>query len=246
VGRVTSVPLASVSRRATLVCLLGLLAAVVAVGVLVPLPSPAEVRNWASAAGWAMPVLFFLGYSLLAALPVPRTVFNLSGGLLLGEVWGVAIGMAATGIAGSLGFALARGLGRRWVAPLLEIGAVRAVDARLRSGGFPGVLSLRLIPAVPFAPVNYCCGLSTIAFRPYLWGTLLGSLPGTTAAVVLGDALTGTTPPALLAIYGFLAVAGGVGLYLVLRRRHPELVADRAERSEPSEPSEPDDRQVRG
>lgn len=230
------------SRRATLVLLLGLLAAVVAVGVFVPLPSPAEVRDWAAAAGWATPALFFLAYSLLAALPIPRTVFNLSGGLLLGEVWGVVIGMAATGIAGSLGFALARGLGRRWVSPLLEVSAIRAVDARLRSGGFPGVLSLRLIPAVPFAPLNYCCGLSTIAFRPYLWGTLVGSLPGTTAAVVLGDALTGTTPPALLAIYGFLAVAGGFGLYRTLKHRHPELVADASE----PEASEPHDRQVRG
>lgn len=233
-GRVTCVPLDGVSRRAALVSLLCLLGAVVAVGLLVPIPSPAEVRDWASAAGWAMPALFLLAYSVLAALPIPRTVFNLSAGLLLGEVWGVVVGMVATGVAGSLGFALARGLGRRWVARLLESGSVRAVDARLRSGGFAGVLSLRLIPAVPFAPVNYCCGLSTIAFRPYLAGTLVGSLPGTAAAVLLGDALTGTTPPALLIVYGCLAVAGGFGLYRALRRAHPELV------------SEPDDRQVRG
>ena len=233
-SRVTPVPLVGVSRRATLVALLGLVAAVVAAGFLVPLPSPAAVRDWASAAGWAMPVLFLLAYSVLAALPIPRTVFNLSAGLLLGEAWGVLIGMAGTAAAGSLGFFLARGLGRRWVAPLLERGALRAVDARLRSGGFAGVLSLRLIPVVPFAPVNYCCGLSTIAFRPYLFGTLVGSLPGTTAAVVLGDALTGTTPPELLAVYGFLAVAGGLGLYRALKQADPELI------------SEPEQGQVRG
>ncbi|MGW5051051.1 TVP38/TMEM64 family protein [Actinokineospora sp. NPDC004072] len=214
------------SRRATLVSLFGVVAAVVAIGFLVPIPSPAEVRDWAAAAGWATPVLFLLAYSVLAALPIPRTVFNLSGGLLLGEALGVAIGMLATGIAAALAFAATRRFGRRWVAPLLELGAIRAVDARLRSGGFAGVVSLRLIPVVPFAPVNYCCGLSSIEFRPYLWGTLIGSLPGTAAAVLLGDALTGTTPPALLAIYGFLAVAGALGLYRALRRADPTLVED--------------------
>ncbi|GGS20753.1 TVP38/TMEM64 family protein [Actinokineospora fastidiosa] len=213
-----------VSPRATLVSLFGVLAAVVAIGFLVPIPSPAAVRDWAAAAGWATPALFLLAYSVLAAFPIPRTVFNLSAGLLLGEALGVAVGMVATGVAGSLAFAAARRFGRRWTSPLLEHGAIKAVDARLRAGGFAGVVSLRLIPVVPFAPVNYCCGLSTIGYRPYLWGTLIGSLPGTAAAVVLGDALTGTTPPALLAVYGVLAVAGGIGLYRALKRVDPELV----------------------
>lgn len=203
-----------------------LLVVVVAVGFLVPLPGPAALRDWAAGAGWATPVLFLLAYSVLAAAPIPRTVFNLSAGLLLGELLGVAVAMVATGFAAMLGFFLTRRLGRRVMAPLLEHGAVRAVDARLRSGGFAGVVSLRLIPVVPFAPVNYCCGLSTIAWRPYLAGTLVGSLPGTAAAVVLGDALTGTTPPELLVVYGVLAVAGGLGLYRVLKRTHPEAVQE--------------------
>ncbi|MGX7823960.1 TVP38/TMEM64 family protein [Actinokineospora sp. 24-640] len=214
------------SRRTTLMAVGCLLVVAVAVGFLVPFPSPAAVRDWAAAAGWATPVLFLLAYSVLAVAPIPRTVFNLSAGLLLGELLGVAVAMVATGFAASLAFLLTRRLGRRAMAPLLEHGAVRAVDARLRSGGFAGVVSLRLIPVVPFAPVNYCCGLSTIAWRPYLAGTLVGSLPGTAAAVVLGDALTGTTPPELLVIYGVLAVAGGLGLYRALKRTHPEAVQE--------------------
>lgn len=216
--------MASVSRRTALVLVLGALAAVVAVGALVPIPDPAQVRDWAAGAGWATPALFLLAYSVLAVAPIPRTVFNLSAGLLLGEAVGVGVALVATALAATMAFGLTRGVGRRWVGRHLRRGVVRAVDDRLSRGGAAGVISLRLIPMVPFAPLNYCCGLSTIGFRPYLVGTMVGSLPGTAAAVVLGDALTGTTPPALLAAYAALAVAGAVGLYVVLRRTHPDLV----------------------
>jgi uncharacterized membrane protein YdjX (TVP38/TMEM64 family) len=72
---------------------------------------------------------------------------------------------------------------------------------------------------VPFAPMCYCCGVSSVRPGPYLVGTALGSLPGTIAVVLLGDALTGNTPPALLACYGIFAVLGAIGLVRVFRKR---------------------------
>jgi uncharacterized membrane protein YdjX (TVP38/TMEM64 family) len=47
---------------------------------------------------------------------------------------------------------------------------------------------------------------------------MAGCLPGTTAAVVLGDTLTGTTPPALLAAYAVCALVGAAGLWFAIRR----------------------------
>jgi uncharacterized membrane protein YdjX (TVP38/TMEM64 family) len=69
--------------------------------------------------------------------------------------------------------------------------------------------------------MNYCCGLSSTALRPFLLGTALGSLPGTIAIVLLGDALTGSTPPALLACYGAFALIGALGLVRVVRKHIP-------------------------
>ncbi len=202
--------------------LLAVVVAVVVAGYLVPIPSPVSVRAWARDMGWAAPVLFLVAYSLLTVVPIPRTVFNLSAGLLLGGVAGVTVSMAATVVASALAFWLARGLGRRWVEPHLERGVVRAVNTRLAGGGVGAITALRLVPMVPFAPMNYCCGLSTVRLRPYLVGTFLGSLPGTAAAVFLGDALTGQTPPALLAVYGVLAVVGAIGFVVIMRRTAPE------------------------
>jgi len=197
----------------------GLLAALVVAAVVLPVPDPAALRAWVSGAGAAAPMLMFLAYVVATLVPIPRTVFSLASGLLLGPVVGVAVALAATAVSAVVSFALARTLGRRLVARHLTRARVRAVDERLTGGGWLAVASLRIIPAIPFLPTNYACGLSSVRARPYLAGTMIGSLPGTAAAVALGDTLTGTTPPALLAVYGVLAVAGAAGLWFAIRRR---------------------------
>jgi len=75
---------------------------------------------------------------------------------------------------------------------------------------------LRLIPAVPFSMLNYCSALSSISFRHYLAGTA-GIVPGSVAVVVLGDALTGTTSPTLLAVSLAAGAVGVIGLIMEIR-----------------------------
>jgi uncharacterized membrane protein YdjX (TVP38/TMEM64 family) len=195
-----------------------LVAALVVAAFVVPVPGAGQLRAWASGAGAAAPVLLFLTYVVATLVPVPRTVFSLASGLLLGPVVGVTVALVATGVSALLSFALARSLGRRLVARHLTGTRVRAVDERLTEGGWLAVASLRIIPAIPFLPTNYACGLSSVRLRPYLAGTIAGSVPGTAAAVVLGDTLTGTTPPLLLAVYAGCAVAGAAGLWFAIRR----------------------------
>jgi uncharacterized membrane protein YdjX (TVP38/TMEM64 family) len=204
--------------RTGILLAVGLVAALVVAAFVLPVPEPAQLRTWASGAGAAAPALMFLTYVVATLVPIPRTVFSLASGLLLGPVVGVAVALVATAVSGLLSFTLARSLGRRMVARHLDRASVRAVDARLTAGGWLAVASLRMIPAVPFLPTNYACGLSSVRTRPYLAGTMAGSLPGTTAAVVLGDTLTGGTPPALLAVYVLFAIAGATGLSFAIRR----------------------------
>lgn len=198
-----------------------LLAAFVVAALWLPIPSPAEMRAWADEAGAAGAAVFLIAYAVCTVAPIPRTVFNLAAGLLLGHVAGVVVAVTATIVSGLCGFLLARMLGREFVTRNLHRTPVHAVNARLAAGGMLAVASLRLIPIVPFAPLSYCCGVSTIALRPYLVGTALGSVPGTVAVVVLGDALTGSTPPALLACYAVFAALGAAGLLRVVRTGAP-------------------------
>lgn len=160
-----------------------------------------------SSAGATGVLLFLLAYAVLTVAPIPRTVFNLAAGLLLGDVVGIGVALIATVISGALGFALARLLGGGLLDRALHRDSARAVHQRLAHAGTLSVSSLRLIPFIPFAPLSYCCGISSVRLRPYL----LGTVPGTVAVVVLGDALTGGTPPAVLVCYAVFAAAGAWG-----------------------------------
>jgi uncharacterized membrane protein YdjX (TVP38/TMEM64 family) len=200
---------------------LALLGAVAAVAVL-PVPSPLQMRAWAQSVGMAAPLLFLFGHALMTVAPVPRTVFTLAAGLLFGPVLGVTLSLAATALSGVLAFGLVRWLAGNFVLRHLDHKVLRTVDARLRRRGWLAVASLRLIPAVPFSILNYCSALSSISFRHYLAGTV-GIVPGSVAVVMLGDALTGTTSPALLAVSLAGAAIGVIGLIVESRSPAPVL-----------------------
>ncbi len=201
--------------------------------LLVPLPSPRQVQEWAASVGPVFPLLFFLVHALVTVAPIPRTVFTVSAGLLFGPLLGIALAVGATTVSAALAIALVRALDRDQVAARLTHPAVRAIDERLARRGWLAVGSLRLIAAVPFSVINYCCGLSSIRFWPYLIATVLGVLPGTIGTVILGDALTGTTHPAMLALSGVCLAIGTAGLVADARWKTappaavatPELVA---------------------
>lgn len=217
-------------RRTRLLLAVLLVLAVLVAAAVLPVPSPLRMRAWVQSAGVAAPLLFLFGHALVTMAPVPRTVFTLAAGLLFGPVLGVALSLVATLLSAVAAFAVVRRLARAALPPWLEhpwlkypfvkYTVSRAVNARLRRRGWLAVASLRLIPAVPFAVLNYCCALSSIRFRHYLAGTV-GIVPGSVAVVVLGDALTGTTSPALLAVSLTSAAIGIVGLIVEARSPAP-------------------------
>jgi uncharacterized membrane protein YdjX (TVP38/TMEM64 family) len=88
------------------------------------------------------------------------------------------------------------------------------VRSRLDHSGLLAMVSLRLIPAIPFAVMNYAAGLAGVRVLPFAVGTVLGVLPGTVAVVVLGDAVSsGNAHPAMFAVSlagGLLGLAGAV------------------------------------
>jgi uncharacterized membrane protein YdjX (TVP38/TMEM64 family) len=177
-----------------------------------------DVRQAVRNAGLWAPVMFVLLHGAVAVTPVPRTVFTVAAGVLFGSVTGVLLAVAGTTVAAVAAFWLVRLVG----APLVERHAHRRgvawVRARLDRSGLLAVVSLRLIPAVPFSVLNYAAALSGVRFAPYLLGTVLGVLPGTVAIVVLGDAAVGGTPhPAMLVVSVVSGLVGLAGALLAAR-----------------------------
>ena len=106
--------------------------------------------------------------------------------------------------------------------------AVDAVDARLRRRGWPVVMSLRLIPAVPFSVINYAAGASAVRWIPYTLATFAGLIPGTLAFVVLGDAFTGHVSPVLLMVSLATGCIGVLGLVFEYRAHSRERSCEEA------------------
>lgn len=89
---------------------------------------------------------------------------------VLGAVSGVALGA-------SLGFFLSRSFLRKDIAERLrQKPTFRAIDLAIEEEGWKIVALLRLCP-IPFGLANYFYGLTGVRFQPYLWTTILGSLP---------------------------------------------------------------------
>lgn len=197
--------------RTRVVLTMTAVAMLVAVVLLVPLPTAMQLRDWATSAGPWFPLAFLGAHVVLTVLPFPRTAFTLSAGLLFGPALGVAIAVTASTVSALIALLLVRALGWQF-SSLVSHPRVDAIDAQLRARGWPAVLSLRLIPAVPFAVLNYAVAASAVQLKPYLLATVAGLLPGTAAVVVLGDAMTGEISPLLGLISAGTAAVGIAGL----------------------------------
>ncbi|WP_430332416.1 TVP38/TMEM64 family protein [Rhodococcus sp. ACT016] len=193
------------------------LAVLFVVAAMVPHPSIDQIRAWADAVGPGFVVLFFLVHVVVTMAPIPRTIFTVSAGVLFGATTGIAVALAATTVSAVLALLVVRAIGRDAVAAHLTHPAVKAVDERLARRGWLAVGSLRLIAAIPFSVVNYCCGVSSIRVFPYTVATVVGALPGTVGVVLLADALTGKTDPAMLAVSGVCIAVGVLGLFVDAR-----------------------------
>lgn len=207
----------------------------VAVALLVPLPSAMQLRDWARAAGPWFPLVFFAAHTVMTVFPFPRTAFTLSAGLLFGPLLGIGLAVAASTLSAVIAVVLVRAAGWQ-LSRLVHHPRVDTLDARLRERGWVTVLSMRMIPAVPFAVLNYAAGASAVRLLPYAMATLVGVIPGTAAVVILGDALTGNISPLLFLVSACTAAVGIAGLIYEIRahRRHhrdPEPAADDPARS---------------
>lgn len=198
-----------------------LLSVLTAVALLVPVPSVSQIREWSDSLDTPLLVLvFFVIHALVTIAPVPRTVFTLSAGVLFGSVTGIAVSVAATTVSAVLALLIVRAAGRKIVEAHLTHPAAKSIDMRLARRGWLAVGSLRLIAAAPFFVVNCCCAVSSVRLVPYTLATVVGILPGTVGIVLLGDALTGRTHPALVVVTA-VCIALGIG-GLLLESRLPE------------------------
>lgn len=142
---------------------------------------------WLRGSTWA-PVIFIAIYATATALAIPGSVLTLAGGALFGVFWGTVYNSIAANLGANAAFGVARLLGRDGVRTLAG-DRLDALDRATEEHGFRGLLTLRLIPAVPFNALNFGAGLTAIPWPTYALSTLVGIFPGTLVYTMFADAL---------------------------------------------------------
>jgi uncharacterized membrane protein YdjX (TVP38/TMEM64 family) len=233
VGCAIGVAARQVSRPRVVATVVGI-TVLVALASWLPLPTPVQMRDWAESVGPWFPLAFLGAHIVVTVVPVPRTAFTLAAGLLFGPMLGVLIAVVASTASALIAMLLVRAAGWR-LNRLVRHRSIDTVDERLRQRGWLAVVSLRLLPVVPFSAINYAAGASTVRVLPYTLATLGGLLPGTAAVVILGDALAGHPSSLLFLVSACTGALGLAGLVVEMRhfRRHHHRRAHRSLGEEP-------------
>lgn len=138
---------------------------------------------------WLARGAFFVVYVAVAALSLPgAAVLTLAGGAVMGFGWGLLLVSFASSIGATLAFLSARYLLRDAVMQRMAQ-RMAGINAGLARDGAWYLLSLRLIPAIPFFVINLAMGLTTLSARTFYTVSQLGMLPGTAVYVLAGTQL---------------------------------------------------------
>ncbi len=178
-----------------------------------------QLQLWLQKMGIWAPIIYILIYSIATICILPSTPLNLSGGAIFGSVWGTVWTSIAAILAAVLSFGFSRTIGRNVVEQKLA-GKWQSIDREMQQGGFFYMFAIRLLPLIPYGMVNFAAGLTSIKFRDYFFGTLLGTVPGILPFVMMGAGLTALKQGNVLPILVALALTGMlVGTATWYRRR---------------------------
>ncbi|MBD2202918.1 TVP38/TMEM64 family protein [Calothrix sp. FACHB-1219] len=186
--------------------------------------SPDVIKSWLKNSGIWAPVTYVVIYVIATILVLPSTALNLTGGAIFGPWLGTCWTSTGAIVAAIAAFIFARTIGYNAVSKRLA-GRWQAIDAEIRQGGVYYMFAIRLLPIMPYGLVNFAAGLSSVSFKDYLIGTILGTVPSVLPFVLLGSSglkaiRTGEVMPLVgaLALLGML-VAGST--WYRRRRRFP-------------------------
>ncbi len=147
-----------------------------------------EISAWLAPhrrAWYALPMVM-LAFIVLGLVPVLLLIS--ATGIAFGPVLGPLYAMAGCLASASTSFAIGRWIGRKRVE---ELGGarIRRVISGLKRNGTLAVFLVRKVPA-PFTLVNIVVGASTVAYRDFLLGTVLGMGAIVVAIAGFGSQLT--------------------------------------------------------
>lgn len=200
--------------------------------------TPEQIQTWLEQAGILAPIIYIIIYIIATILVLPSTALNLTGGAIFGPWIGTLWTSLAAIIAATVAFYYSRTIGREWISQKLA-GRWQAMDAEMCQGGLFYMFAIRLLPIIPYGLVNFAAGLTSVSFKDYLLGTILGTVPGVLPFVMLGSSgLKALKTGDLLPLIGALSLTAmlvGVATWYRRRRSLSNKVIEKINQSSSSD-----------
>ncbi len=181
------------------------------------------LAQWIEQTGMWAYVLAPLFMVVVAVLPIPAEIPAMVNGMVFGTVVGTVITWSGALVGAQISFELARKFGRPLSARIISKRIFAQTDRITISAGWPGLLVLRLIPAIAFTAINWGLGFTMLRRSTFFWTTALGLLPGALVFTATGSGLGALylKYPEVLPVVAMLAAfAIGWTFYRFRLRRH--------------------------
>jgi uncharacterized membrane protein YdjX (TVP38/TMEM64 family) len=147
-----------------------------------------QLLTWFETLGFWAPLLFILMMALVVVLLLPGALLTTGAGFVFGIVEGSIVVILGTTLGAGVAFLVARYLFREGSERFVrKYERLRLLGEELSDAGWKIVLLTRLIPFFPSKVSNYFFGLTSLSFRGYLLGSLIGFIPFSIHNVYLGS-----------------------------------------------------------
>ncbi len=168
-----------------------------------------EVRRQIDALGAWGPVVILALQMIHVVVWYPAEIVDAAAGFAYGFLGGfvlVQVGWVASGL---IAYAVGLHAGRPLIHRFVGVERFDRVEAMAERGGVTLLLTMRLIPIIPFSLFSAAAGAARVPVWRFTWTTAVGYIPITAISVYLGTKLEGfsiTDPLVLGPILGLLAL----------------------------------------
>ncbi|MFN8161654.1 MAG: TVP38/TMEM64 family protein [Solirubrobacterales bacterium] len=183
----------------------------------------AEVRRQIDALGAWGPIVIFGLQVIHVVVWYPAEIVDAAAGFAYGFWWGLLLVQFGWVVSGLIAYAIGLVAGRPLIHRFYGVRRFERIEAMVERGGVALLLTMRLVPIVPFSLFSAAAGTARVPVWRFTWTTAVGYVPITAISVYLGTKLESLSlaDPFVLA-----AIAGLVGLvvaahWLVPRGRSP-------------------------
>jgi uncharacterized membrane protein YdjX (TVP38/TMEM64 family) len=146
-----------------------------------------DALAWIEGLGALGPLAFIGLYVIATVAFIPGSVLTLGAGFVFGWLAGSAYVFVGATLGATAAFLVGRYVARDWVErKIANNPKFDAIDTAVGHEGFKIVLLTRLSPIFPFNLLNYMFGITKVALKDYVLGSV-GMIPGTLMYVYFGS-----------------------------------------------------------